>query len=48
MDNNLIALFELTLEEGEIKVVQEKHYRIVPSEDISSEEIRTYIDRNIN
>ena len=46
MDNNLIALFELTLEEGNIKVVQEKHYRIVPSKDISEEDIRTYISRD--
>lgn len=44
MDDKLIALFELTLEEGDIKVIQEKHYRIVPSENISSEEIRNYID----
>jgi hypothetical protein len=46
MDNNLIAIFELTLEESEIRVVQEKHYTIVPSEEISEEDVRNYISRD--
>jgi hypothetical protein len=34
MDNNLIAIFELTLEDSEVKVIDEKHYKLVSSEDM--------------
>ncbi len=42
MANNTIALFELTLEDDDIKVVEEKHYRLVPAAEISSEELISY------
>ncbi|WP_232225106.1 endonuclease [Dactylococcopsis salina] len=42
LSNDLIVLFELTLEEGQIKVVQEKHYKIVSSEEISVEDVKNY------
>lgn len=42
MDDHLIALFELTIEEGEIKVVAESHYRLVPADQITSEDLKKY------
>jgi len=37
-----IALFELTLQGDEIRIVEEKHYRLVPAEKLDQEEIRDY------
>lgn len=31
MDGGVIALFELTLQDNEIKVIEERHYRLVPA-----------------
>jgi hypothetical protein len=42
MDDNHIALFELTLEGDEIRIVDEKHYRLMPSSEISSEDLERY------
>ncbi|HUB67706.1 MAG TPA: hypothetical protein VL981_09515 [Candidatus Methylacidiphilales bacterium] len=42
MENNRIAMFELTAANDEIKVVDEKHYQLVPSEKISSAELQAY------
>ena len=42
IEDNLIALFELVVDEDEIKVVQEKHYRLVPSSQISANELARY------
>lgn len=42
MSNDLIAMFELTLFEGEVKVVQEKHYRLVLANQISEEDLQNY------
>jgi hypothetical protein len=42
MQDNRIALFELMTTNDEIKVVDEKHYQLVPSEKITAEELRTY------
>jgi len=42
MDNNRIAMFELTLIDGDVKVVAEKHYKLVASEDISTADLRLY------
>lgn len=39
---DLIALFELRQEDGTIKVVDEKHYRLVPSEEIDVGDLRNY------
>ena len=38
----VIALFELTLQAGEIKVVEERHYRLVPADHLDAESIRRY------
>jgi hypothetical protein len=42
---DLIALFELALEEGMVKIVEEKHYRLVPGDQITAEDLRTYARR---
>lgn len=42
MEDNLIAMFELALDEDELKVVEEKHYKLVPANDISEQELRSY------
>ena len=42
MTKDLIAMFELTQEDDEIKVVDEKHYRLVPSDQISPSDLKAY------
>lgn len=46
MKDNIIAMFELTLEEDEIKVVEEKHYKLVLANEVSETELRAYNSRN--
>ncbi|MBU9292116.1 endonuclease [Burkholderia multivorans] len=45
MSNGRIAMFELTVEDDEVKVVDEKHYQLVPATDISAEDLRNYATR---
>lgn len=42
MSEGVIALFELTLDEGQVKVVEERHYRLVPASEIDQKAIRGY------
>jgi hypothetical protein len=42
MGDDRIAMFELTIESDEIKVVDEKHYLLVPSSEISPEDLQAY------
>lgn len=42
MDNDVIVLFELTLQDDEIRVVDEKHYRLVPAHKLDSNAIKNY------
>ena len=42
MENSEIAMFELLEEGGDIKVVDEKHYQLVPSSSITPEELMRY------
>lgn len=37
-----IAMFELTVSDGEVKVLGEKHYELVPSAEITPEDLRNY------
>ncbi len=46
MESDLIAMFELAIHEGEVRVVDEKHYRLVPSEQISQEDLKAYNSRS--
>ena len=41
-------MFELTLEEGEVKVVSERHYELVSASAISSAELRAYNERAVD
>ena len=41
---DLIAMFEVTMEEDEIKVVQEKHYRLVPASEVTPDDLARYRD----
>ncbi|PWN56628.1 endonuclease [Abyssibacter profundi] len=42
MADDLIAIFELTVQDDQIRLVQEKHYKLVPRDQISSSDIRQY------
>ncbi len=42
MANDIIALFELTVEDDEVKVVAERHYRLVPASEISAADLAAY------
>lgn len=42
MADDLIALFELTLDGDQVQVVSEKHYRLVPSEQITQDDLDRY------
>ncbi len=44
MDDGVIALFELTLQDEEIKVVEEKHYKLVPARDLDQRALTDYRD----
>jgi hypothetical protein len=39
---HIIALFELTLQNDKIKVVEERHYRLVPADELDRDAIRDY------
>lgn len=42
MSDDLIALFELGTASGEIQILEERHYRLVPADEISRDELREY------
>jgi hypothetical protein len=42
ISNDLIAMFELTLEDGMVKVAEERHYRFVPASEITPEDLASY------
>jgi hypothetical protein len=42
MSDGVVALFELTLDNDEVKVVEERHYRLVPADQLDQSAIRTY------
>ncbi|WP_303463387.1 endonuclease [Paracoccus sp. 1_MG-2023] len=42
MSDQVVALFELTLLEDEIRVVEERHYKLVPASDLDPSAIRAY------
>lgn len=46
IQENLIALFEFELTSDDIKVVEEKHYRLVPPDDLTPEELEVYKRRS--
>lgn len=40
--NGVIAMFELTLQEGEVRVVSEKHYQLTPADAITTSDLEMY------
>lgn len=42
MSGDVIALFELTLEDGQVRVVEERHYKLVPASELDRDAIRAY------
>jgi hypothetical protein len=46
MADDAIALFELTVEDGNALIVEERHYRLVPSEKIDATTKRQYAERS--
>ncbi len=42
MDDERIAIFELTVEDDQVRVVDEKHYKLVPYESISGDDLAAY------
>ncbi|MEM5371013.1 hypothetical protein V4C53_33940 [Paraburkholderia azotifigens] len=42
ISSDQIALFELTIEEDEIRVVEERHYKLVPASELDKAEISAY------
>jgi len=44
MDAQIVALFELTLQDDEVKVVEERHCRLVPADKLDQKAIRDYRD----
>ncbi len=42
MTNNRIAMFELTVEDGDVKVIDEKHYKLVPASSITAADLAGY------
>lgn len=45
VEHNLIAIFELTVEDGEVRIVDEAHYRLVPANKISKADLAGYATR---
>lgn len=42
MADDLIALFELSGSTDEVEIVEERHYKLVPADQITPEDLRTY------
>ncbi len=47
MKEDVIAIFELTMENDEVKVVEERHYRLVPAGSITADDLRNYANRSL-
>ena len=46
MEDDLIALFELMVVNDEVKVVEERHYRLAPFDQIDESDLRSYSQRS--
>ena len=44
MADGVIALFELTLKGDEVKVVDERHYRLVAASELDQSDVRSYLE----
>ena len=48
MSDQRIAMFELVVQDEDIKVVDERHYQLVPGKNISPEDLRQYAAHPLN
>jgi hypothetical protein len=39
MDKDVIAMFELTVQEDKVRIIEERHYKLVPASEISPEDL---------
>jgi hypothetical protein len=46
MADGVIAMFELTLQDDQVKIVEERHYKLVPAEQITAVDLDTYSGRS--
>lgn len=44
MSVEVIAMFELTIDDGEVKVVEERHYKLIPADKLDQAAIKNYRD----
>ena len=44
---DLVVLFELAVQDGELRVAEERHYQLVPQREISSQDLQEYSNRAI-
>lgn len=44
MSDNRIAMFELRIQDKQVKVIEEKHYQLVSSGDISLEDLHNRVE----
>ncbi|RWE07728.1 MAG: endonuclease [Mesorhizobium sp.] len=42
MNNDVVAMFELAVEDDMVKVVEERHYKLLPARDLDASAIRNY------
>jgi hypothetical protein len=42
MEDDIIAMFELALEEDDLRVMDEKHYKLVPADEIKDSDLKLY------
>lgn len=42
MEGGVVALFELTLQDDEVRVIEERHYKLVPHSELDPQAIRDY------
>jgi hypothetical protein len=45
MTDDIIALFELALDGLDVKVVEEKRYKLVPADEITGDDLKKYAKR---
>jgi hypothetical protein len=48
MEDNLIALFEFEESQDSIAIASEKHYRLVPPDQLTAEDLQAYRERSLN
>jgi hypothetical protein len=42
LEDNRLAMFELTMEGEDVRIIDQKHYVLVPAKDITTEDLRRY------